>query len=92
MAGACARTDGVRRVWRALAVSVVSIRGVQSLNYVLTNSENGVSNPQGDELDPCLPGVRTSRLEAVMDRDVVDGLAEHKTDQCNDVQVCQSLR
>lgn len=31
-------------------------------------------------------------LEAVMDRDVVYGLSQHKTDQCNDVQVSKHLR
>jgi hypothetical protein len=35
---------------------------------------------------------RGDDLEAVMDRDVVDGLAQHKTDQCNDMQVCERLR
>lgn len=27
-----------------------------------------------------------------MDRDVVDGLTQHKTDQCNDVQISERLR
>jgi hypothetical protein len=27
------------------------------------------------------------KKKAVMDRDVVDDLSQHKTDQCNDVQV-----
>ena len=31
-------------------------------------------------------------LETVMDRDVIDGLSQHKTDQCNDMQVGKSLR
>jgi hypothetical protein len=44
----------------------------------------------GGEPDPLRRNALT--LEAVMDRDVVDGLSQHKTDQCNDVQICQSLR
>lgn len=31
-------------------------------------------------------------LEAVMDRDVVNGLSQHKTDQRNDMQISKSLR
>ncbi len=27
-----------------------------------------------------------------MDRDVVGGLAQHKTDQCDDMHICESLR
>ena len=35
---------------------------------------------------------RTFQLEAVMDCDVVDGLSQHNTDECNDMQVGERLR
>ncbi len=38
------------------------------------------------------PNVDFFNLEAVMDCDVVYGLSQHKTDQCNDMQVCEGLR
>ena len=37
-------------------------------------------------------GNKFQELEAVMDRDIVCGLAEHKTDQCNDMEIGESLR
>lgn len=47
VAGAYARTDGARGVWKAPAGTDVSIRGAQGLDYVLTDGENGVLNPLG---------------------------------------------
>lgn len=45
MAGVYARTDGTRGVWKAPAGTEASLRGVQSLEYRLTDAENGVLNP-----------------------------------------------
>ena len=47
MAGLYARTDGSRGVWKAPAGTEAGVRGVQALEYVLTDPENGVLNPQG---------------------------------------------
>ncbi len=47
VAGLYARTDGTRGVWKAPAGTEASLRGVQKLEYKLTDSENGVLNPLG---------------------------------------------
>jgi len=47
MAGVYARTDGARGVWKAPAGTDASLRGIQSLEYRLTDAENGVLNPLG---------------------------------------------
>ncbi len=45
VAGLYARTDGLRGVWKAPAGTEASLAGVQSLEYKLTDGENGVLNP-----------------------------------------------
>jgi phage tail sheath protein FI len=47
MAGLYARTDGARGVWKAPAGTDAALRGVQALEYTLTDPENGVLNPLG---------------------------------------------
>ncbi len=47
MAGVYARTDGERGVWKAPAGTEAVLRGVQALEYRLTDPENGVLNPLG---------------------------------------------
>ena len=47
IAGAFARTDAQRGVWKAPAGSEVRIAGVSGLSYVLTDAENGDLNPLG---------------------------------------------
>jgi phage tail sheath protein FI len=47
MAGLWARTDGARGIWKAPAGIEAGLRGVQALDYVLTDPENGVLNPLG---------------------------------------------
>lgn len=47
MAGLWARTDGARGIWKAPAGIEAGLRGVQALDYVLTDAENGVLNPLG---------------------------------------------
>jgi Bacteriophage tail sheath protein len=45
LAGLYARTDADRGVWKAPAGIDARLRGVQALEYVLTDDENGVLNP-----------------------------------------------
>ena len=45
MAGLYARTDAARGVWKAPAGIDARLRGVQALDYVLSDPENGVLNP-----------------------------------------------
>ncbi len=45
MAGLYARTDGSRGVWKAPAGTEAGLRGVQKLEYKLTDAQNGVLNP-----------------------------------------------
>lgn len=47
MAGLYAATDASRGVWKAPAGTEVRLRGVQELDYVLTDRQNGVLNPLG---------------------------------------------
>lgn len=47
MMGLYARTDAARGVWKAPAGIDARLRGVQALDYVLTDPENGVLNPLG---------------------------------------------
>lgn len=47
IAGLYARIDGERGVWKAPAGTEASLRGVQKLEYVLTDMENGTLNPLG---------------------------------------------
>ncbi len=47
VAGIYARTDAERGVWKAPAGTDATLRGVQALEYRLTDMENGVLNPQG---------------------------------------------
>jgi len=45
IAGLCARIDVARGVWKAPAGIEASLGGVQSMEYKLTDGENGVLNP-----------------------------------------------
>jgi phage tail sheath protein FI len=47
IAGVMARTDMTRGVWKAPAGIAAAINGVQALAVNLTDSENGMLNPQG---------------------------------------------
>lgn len=47
MAGLWARTDNARGIWKAPAGIEAGLRGVQALDYVLSDPENGVLNPLG---------------------------------------------
>jgi phage tail sheath protein FI len=47
MAGLYSRTDRERGVWKAPAGIDARLRGVQALDYVLSDPENGVLNPLG---------------------------------------------
>ena len=47
IAGLYARTDAARGVWKAPAGIEAGLRGVQALDYVLSDPENGVLNPLG---------------------------------------------
>ncbi len=47
MAGLYARTDTARGVWKAPAGTEAVLRGVQKLDYVMTDLENGTLNPLG---------------------------------------------
>ncbi len=47
VAGVYARTDSTRGVWKAPAGTDASLTGVQAMEYVLTDNENGIINPAG---------------------------------------------
>lgn len=47
IAGLYARTDTARGVWKAPAGTDARLRGVQALDYVMTDRENGALNPLG---------------------------------------------
>ncbi len=47
IAGVYARIDSARGVWKAPAGTEASLVGVQGLEYLLTDAENGILNPQG---------------------------------------------
>lgn len=47
MAGLWARTDNQRGIWKAPAGIESALNGVQALDYVLSDPENGVLNPLG---------------------------------------------
>src|SRR4051794_1991404 len=47
VAGVYARTDSTRGVWKAPAGTEASLRGVQAVDYQLTDPENGILNPRG---------------------------------------------
>ena len=46
IAGLCARIDGTRGVWKAPAGTEADIRGIVGLEYKLSDSENGITNPR----------------------------------------------
>lgn len=56
IAGLFARTDGTRGIWKAPAGTEATLSGVQGVDYVLTDAENGVLNPQGVNAIRLLPG------------------------------------
>ena len=77
VAGLYARTDGVaRRLEGAGRHGGHASRGVQSLAYKLTDGENGVLNPLGDQLPARLPGLRPGRAGARARCDGADQLAD----------------
>jgi phage tail sheath protein FI len=47
LAGLYARMDATRGVWKAPAGTETQLRGVQELDYVLTDAQNGTLNPLG---------------------------------------------
>jgi hypothetical protein len=47
VAGIYARTDSTRGVWKAPAGTDANLKGVQQLEYVMTDGENGIINPVG---------------------------------------------
>jgi hypothetical protein len=68
VAGLYARTDSQRGVWKAPAGTDATLSGVQDLDYVLTDGETGVLNPEGVNCLRVLPvygavswGARTLR-------------------------------
>ena len=56
VAGLYARTDGDRGVWKAPAGTEAGLVGVQSLDYILTDPENGALNPLGMNCLRTFPG------------------------------------
>jgi len=46
IAGLCARIDGTRGVWKTPAGTEADLRGVVGLEYKLSDSENGITNPR----------------------------------------------
>jgi len=46
IAGLCARIDGSRGVWKTPAGTEADLRGVVGLEYKLSDSENGITNPR----------------------------------------------
>jgi uncharacterized protein len=68
IAGLYARTDATRGVWKAPAGTDATLTGVQAVEYVLTDRENGTLNPLGVNCIRVLPvygavswGARTLR-------------------------------
>ena len=55
VAGLYARTDAERGVWKAPAGLEATLRGVQRLEYLMTDAENGVLNPLGAQLPADVP-------------------------------------
>jgi hypothetical protein len=47
IAGLCARTDGSRGVWKAPAGTEATLAGVQGVDYLLSDPQNGTLNPLG---------------------------------------------
>lgn len=56
VAGIFARTDASRGVWKAPAGLDASINGIQGLNVVLNDAENGQLNPAGINVLRAFPG------------------------------------
>lgn len=56
IAGIFARTDASRGVWKAPAGLDASITGIQGLNVVLNDAENGMLNPAGINVLRAFPG------------------------------------
>lgn len=56
VAGIFARTDANRGVWKAPAGLDASINGIQGLNVVLNDAENGMLNPAGINVLRAFPG------------------------------------
>jgi phage tail sheath protein FI len=57
IAGLYARTDGSRGVWKAPAGTEASLGGVQGVDYVLTDDQNGTINPRGVNAIRLMAGV-----------------------------------
>lgn len=47
IAGLFARTDGTRGIWKAPAGTDATVIGAKSVEYALTDNENGLLNPRG---------------------------------------------
>ena len=56
IAGLYARTDSTRGVWKAPAGTDATLTGVQGINYLLTDRENGTLNPLGVNCIRLFPG------------------------------------
>jgi phage tail sheath protein FI len=57
VAGLYARTDAQRGTWKAPAGTEATLRGVQRVDYLLTDRENGVLNPRGVNALRIFPGI-----------------------------------
>jgi phage tail sheath protein FI len=55
LAGVFARTDATRGVWKAPAGTEASLVGVQAVDYVLSDRENGILNPRGVNCNRLFP-------------------------------------
>src|SRR6266536_5581561 len=59
VAGVFARTDSTRGVWKAPAGTDATLAGVQAVDYLLTDPENGILNPLGVNAIRVFPGYGT---------------------------------
>jgi len=56
IAGLCARIDGSRGVWKTPAGTEADLRGIVGLDYKLSDSENGITNPRAVNTIRISPG------------------------------------
>jgi phage tail sheath protein FI len=57
IAGLYARIDATRGIWKAPAGIEAALGGVQGVEYLLTDGENGILNPRGVNAIRVIPGV-----------------------------------
>ena len=57
IAGLYARTDAARGIWKAPAGIEATLVGVQGVDYLLTDGENGILNPRGVNAIRIIPGI-----------------------------------